>query len=177
MLQSAGLPEPYWECAFCYAVLIRNILPNQVSSGYVREAYFQWYGLTFDYSLLRVFGSRAYALNHIRLKDYGNRSVPGIFVGFKQQNAITTDYRIYLPSKNVFVDTSDVMFNEHVGRAQPERLLPPLIDLPTSATLDVSKYQDLVDTVHFDNEECITYKIIKVYSHRGVVSVDCVIYD
>jgi hypothetical protein len=111
--------------------LIRNILPNQVDGGYVREAYFQWYSLTFDYSLLRVFGSRAYALNHIRLKDYGNRSVPGIFVGFKQQNAITTDYRIYLPSKNVFVDSSDVMFNEHVGRAQPERLLPPLIDLPT----------------------------------------------
>jgi hypothetical protein len=177
MLQSAGLPEPYWECAFCYAVLIRNILPNQVSSGYVREAYFQWYGLTFDYSLLRVFGARAYALNHIRLKDYGNRSVPGIFVGFKQSNPITTDYNIYLPSKNVFVTTSDVMFNEHVGRAQPERLLPPLIDLPTSSILDVDKYQDLVDTVHFDNDECITYKVIKVYSHRGAASVDRVIYD
>jgi hypothetical protein len=69
------------------------------------------------------------------------------------------------------------MFNEHVGRAQPERLLPPLIDLPTSSTLDVANYQDLVDTVHFDNDECITYKVIKVYSHRGAASVDRVIYD
>ena len=177
MLEAAGLPEPYWEVAFCYAVLIRNILPNSVDGGYVREAYFKWYGLTFDYSLLRVFGARAYALNHIRLKDYGSRSVPGIFVGFKQTNPITTDYCIYLPSKNVFITSGDVMFNEHVGRAQPERLLPPLIDLPDLDAIDVSKYQDLVDTVHFDNEECITYKVIKVYDLRGVASVDRVIYD
>ena len=177
MLEQAGLPEPYWEVAVSYAVLIRCILPNRVGNGYVREAYFKWYGITFDYSLLRVFGSRAYALNHVRLKDYGNRSVPGIFVGFKQQNPITTDYCIYLPSKNVFITSADVMFCEHVGRAQPERLLPPLMDLPTSAAHDVSNYQDLVDTVHFDNEECVCYKIIKVYSLRGVASVDRVIYD
>jgi hypothetical protein len=29
----------------------------------------------------------------------------------------------------------------------------------------------------FNNDECKTYKVIKVYSYRGVVSVDCVIYD
>jgi hypothetical protein len=64
MLEAAGLPEPYWEVAFCYAVLIRNILPNSVDGGYVREAYFKWY-VTFDFNLLRVFGIGAYAFNHI----------------------------------------------------------------------------------------------------------------
>ena len=117
MMESAGLPEPYWEVASSFALLIRNILPNKVNGGYVREAYFKWYGLTFDYSLLRTFGSRAYALNHIRLKDFGARSVPGIFVGFKQQNPISIDYLIYLPAKNVFITTSDIMCCEHVGRA------------------------------------------------------------
>ena len=41
-------------------MLIRNILPNQVDGGLVREVYFKWYNLTFDYSLLRVFGNRVY---------------------------------------------------------------------------------------------------------------------
>ena len=57
MLVTAGFPEPYWEVTVSYAVLIRIILPDQVDGGYVREAYFKWYGLTFDYGLLRVFGS------------------------------------------------------------------------------------------------------------------------
>ena len=76
--------------------LYANILSNQVDGGLVREAYFKWYDLTFDYSLLRVFGNRVYALNHIRLKDYDARSVPGIFVHFMQSNPITTYCCIYL---------------------------------------------------------------------------------
>ena len=35
--------------------LYANILSNQVDGGLVQEAYFKWYDLTFDYSLLRVF--------------------------------------------------------------------------------------------------------------------------
>ena len=48
-----------------------------------------WHGLIYDYSRPRVWGSRAYALNHVRGKDFGERSAPGIFVGMKPDNPIT----------------------------------------------------------------------------------------
>jgi len=79
MMNAAGLPDPYWEKASRHATLIRNILPNQTATGYVREAYYLWYGLLFDYSRLRTWGSRSYAINHLGVKDFGARSVPGIF--------------------------------------------------------------------------------------------------
>ena len=49
MMNTAGLHDPYWEKASRHATLIRNILPNQTATGYVREAYYLWYGLLFDY--------------------------------------------------------------------------------------------------------------------------------
>ena len=178
MLEAAGLPDPYWEKASNHAVLIRNIMPNQSIDGYVREAYFLWYGLTYNYSRLRTWGCRAYAMNHITKKDYGNRSVAGIFVGMKPQNPLTYDYEIYLPAKDVFVTSGDVIFCEHVGRSEPERLLPPLSTLSDiSVPLEVNDYQYLVDTVHMDNEEGVRYKVLKVYKFRGLACVDRILYD
>jgi hypothetical protein len=178
MLEAAGLPDPYWEKASNHAVLIRNIMPNQSIDGYVREAYFLWYGLTFNYSRLRTWGCRAYAMNHITKKDYGNRSVAGIFVGMKPENPLTYDYEIYLPAKDVFVTSGDVIFCEHVGRSEPERLLPPLTMLSDiGRPLEVADYQYLVDTVHMDNEEGVQYKVLKVYKHKGLACVDRVLFD
>ena len=177
MLADAGLPEPYWEKAFCLACLIRDIMPNSTKDGVTREAYFKWYGLMFDYSTLRVFGSRAYALNHIRLKDYGSRSVPGIYVGYKQSNPITYEYELYLPSKNVFITSGDVIFCEHVGRSEPERLLPPIMEITNTESHDVEQYQYLVDTIHMDNDEGVTYRVTAVYDKRGLAVVDRVLWN
>jgi hypothetical protein len=178
MMAAAGLPDPYWEKASRYAVLLRCIMPNQSASGFVREAYFLWYGLTFDYSRLRTWGCRAYALNHIRDKDYGHRSVAGIFVGMKPDNPVTLDYEIYLPAKDVFVTSGDVIFCEHVGRLEPERLLPPVLSLPeSSSALRVEDFQNLVGTIHMDNDEGVLYKVLKVYKKRDLAVVDRVLYN
>ena len=177
MLLGAGLPEPYWERAQHHARLIRNILPNQSATGHVRESYFLWYGLTFDYARLRTWGSRSYAINHTGLKDYGARSVVGIFVGFDSTNPITITYELYLPSKNVFITSGDVVFCEHVDRSEPERLLPPRMLLPPGqALLDPKDYQHLVDTVHMDNEEGVLYKVLRVYKFRNNAVVDRVLF-
>jgi len=178
MLDAAGLPDPYWKKATAYAVLLRNIMPNQTIDGYVREAYFKWYGLTYDYSRLRTWGCRAYVMNHVRDSDYGARSVEGIFVGMNPRNPVTYEYDIYIPAKNLFVTSGDVIFCEHVGRKEPERLLPPILSLKGSCErLNVKDYQELIDTVHMDNEEGVTYKVIKVYSSKGLAVVDRVLYD
>ena len=75
-------------------MLICNILPNQVDVGTVREAYFKWYDLTFDYSLFSVFEDRVNALNHLRPNDYDVRSILGILVNFKQSNPINTRWEV-----------------------------------------------------------------------------------
>jgi hypothetical protein len=105
-LQHAGLPDPYWEKSCSYAVKLLNILPNRTPEGIVREAYYQWYGLTFDYSLLRTFGVRSYAMNQIVANDFGPRSEEGIFVGFDKGH-VSILRMVYLPSKNTFVATGD----------------------------------------------------------------------
>jgi len=178
MLHHAGLPEPYWEKAIAHACLIRNIMPNATINGFVREAYNLWYGgAVYNYSRLRTWGSRAYALNHIKYKDFKAKSVPGIFVGMIQ-NDLQYQYEIYLPSKNEFITSGDVIFCEHVGRAEPERLLPPISLIPDNfESLDVNDYQYLVDTIHMDNEEGILYKVTKVYAHKGLAVADRVIYN
>ena len=96
----------------------------------------------------------------------------------KPQNPLTYDYEIYLPAKNLFVTSGDVIFCEHVGRQEPERLLPPILTLnETRAQLRVEDFQNLVDTVHLDNDEGVRYKVLKVYKSKGLNVVDRVLYN
>jgi hypothetical protein len=173
-LQHAGLPDPYWEKSCSYAVKLLNILPNRTPEGIVREAYYQWYGLTFDYSLLRTFGARSYAMNQIVANDFGPRSEEGIFVGF-DKGQISILRMVYLPSKNTFVAAGDGQMSEHVGRPQPERLLPLISESDREYTLADFNY--LNGTRHRDPHEGVNYKVIKVYIHKGLIVVDRVLYD
>ena len=105
-----------------------------------------------------------------RVSDMLNKSEEGIFVGFESNVRPTYTYRIFLPHKNSVVYSGDVTFCEHVGRAEPERLLPPIIELQQKGTvLDIDKYQNLVDTIHFDNKEGVSYLVKKVYIRDGIV--------
>jgi hypothetical protein len=96
----------------------------------------------------------------------------------KPENPVTCDYEIYLPAKDIFVTTGDVVFCEHVGRSEPERLLPPSMSLPESiSSLRVVDYQSLVDTIHMDNDEGVLYRVLKVYKSRDMAVVDRILYD
>ena len=141
MLVHAGLPEPYWQFATEFACFVSDITPNQTPDGFAREAYYKWYDKVFDYSKLRAFGSRTYVMSH-HVVDMGNRAEEGILVGFESNFRPTYTYKIHLPHKNAKVCSGDVNICEHVGRAEPERLLPPIIELQHKGeTLDVEKYQ------------------------------------
>jgi hypothetical protein len=155
-------------------VKLLNILPNRTPEGIVREAYYQWYGLTFDYSLLRTFGARSYAMNQIVANDFGPRSEEGIFVGF-DKGQISILRMVYLPSKNTFVAAGDGQMSEHVGRPQPERLLSLISESDREYTLADFNY--LNGTRHRDPHEGVNYKVIKVYIHKGLIVVDRVLYD
>ena len=179
MMTHAGLPDNYWEKAISYACLIRNIMPNATMHGYTREAYFKWYGLMFDYSRLRTWGSRAYALHHITYKDFRTKSTPGIFVGMAQDD-IQYQYELFLPNAGAgtFITSGDVIFCEHVTRGEPERLLPPISMVPKDlAPTNIEDYQYLVDTVHVDDDDGLLYIVDKVYDHKGLIVVDRYSFD
>jgi hypothetical protein len=84
---------------------------------------------------------------------------------------ITIEYEIFLPHKNKFITTGDAIFCEHVGRSEPERLLPPITEV-TKTPLDPADFQHLVDTVHYDEQEGVNYRVLRVYKSKGLVVVD-----
>ena len=82
---------------------------------------------------------------------------------------------VYLPSKNTFVAAGDGQMSEHVGRPQPERLLPLISESDREYTLADFAY--LNGTRHRDPHEGVNYKVVKVYIHKGLIVVDRVLYD
>ena len=174
MLRHAGLPDLYWEFASHYSTLILKILPNQTPQGIVREAYFLWTTETFNYKLLRTFGSRTYVLNNISTKDFRSKAEEGIFIGFKSADLPIT-YEIYLPSKGRTVCSGDVVMTEHVGRPNQERLLPLIDSSKREYTIEDFKY--LVNTYHYDHHEACMYKVVRVYVLKGNIVVDRVLFD
>ena len=58
-----------------------------------------------------------------------------LFTSYMKKILITINYFL----RQVF--SLPLMFSEHVERAYPERLLPPLMDLPIAATLEVCRYK------------------------------------
>ena len=69
------------------------------------------------------------------------------------------------------------MFCE-IDRSYSEHLLPPLLTLPSGAEkLDVNDFQNLVDTIHLDNDEVVQYRVVKVFKSHGVTAVDRVLYN
>ena len=69
------------------------------------------------------------------MKDFGARSVPGIFVRMNQKRlAHYTRLRI-IPSYQEFffkIISGDVVLYEHVDRSEPDRSIPTLLMLPVS---------------------------------------------
>ena len=112
------------------------------------------------------------------MTDMGNRAEEGILVGLESDFRPTYTYKMNLPHKNAKACSGDVSICEHVGRAEPERLLPPIIELQRKGeTLDVEKFQRLVGAVHYDNNEGVQYIVAKVYSKGGIAQVDRVLYN
>ena len=157
-LQHADLPDQYWEKSCSYAVKLLNILPNRTPNGIVLEAYYHWYGLTFNDSLLRTFGTRSYTMNQIVANVLGPRSEEGIFVDF-DKGQVSILRMVYLPIKNTFVAARDGQMSPHVSRPQPERLLPLISESDREYTL--ADFDYLHGTLHRDPHECVNYKSSK----------------
>ena len=90
---------------------------------------------------------------------------------------LTIRYEIFLPHKNKFITTGDAIFCEHVGRNEPERLLPPILEVKTGEPIRAADFQTLVDTIHYDSEEGVNYRVLREYESKALVQVDRNLYN
>ena len=79
------MPEPFWEYAARWAIYILNRTPNRFDGEWQREAIFQMFSITADYSRFRIPFSKAYVLKrpHEWRKDWSEKGYKGILVGIR----------------------------------------------------------------------------------------------
>ena len=192
MLISEGLPSGFWQWASEYATLIVNITPSKVHGKIVDDPWYQMFGVSFSYHLLRIFGSRAYITDiNADKKDYGARALECIFIGFSDNlfGIHSLQHLFYYPRKQICIKSGygkcieNITGYEKLGvhngvhnGVQPQHIIKNGVHQSVQSQTechDVTVYQkELVGEVIFDPEDKIYYKIIKVYSHKGMAVVD-----
>ena len=108
---ASGLPEPYWECAQAYAVLIYNRTTRPYGkAGALMSPDDVYYGVQLDMQLFKPFGCKAYIniAKQVRRKNHKGRAEMAIFVGF-EDNTIP-GYKFYRPLYRDFITTAHCKF-------------------------------------------------------------------
>jgi len=178
LLLQAKLPEPYWEFSDKYAVFLLGILPPCDGEGLKRDPDTLWYGRTFDYSRLRIWGSVAVANIPDPLKNRLPTGVKGIFVGMEG-----LEYIVYVPENDTFISTVDVTFYEKVDNQDDTvtKILASAAGRHHSDGIDPTSEQVLfqpedfwqyVNKVHYDLEDHMHYAVVGVRTSRGSVVAD-----
>ena len=106
--KSKHLPDEFWEVSERHGCFIANRIPFMYRGEYQTDPYQLWTGRIFDYSKIRIFGSRCYTYK-MQNKDDTVRALPGIYVGHVEDS---NAYIVYLPQKNEFTASENVRFYE-----------------------------------------------------------------
>ncbi len=178
LLLQAKLPEPYWEFSDKYAVFLLGILPPCDGGGVNRDPDTLWYGRTFDYSRLRIWGSVAVANIPHPAKNRLPTGVKGIFVGMEG-----LEYIVYIPENDTFISSVDVTFYEKVdnqddtvtkilesaaGRQHSDGVDP----VPDQVLFQPEDFWQYVNKVHYDHVDHMHYVVAGVRTSRGSVVAD-----
>ena len=90
------------------------LFPTQQTDVYTQRtaterSVYTFYGHTFDYSYLRIFGSTCWAYDRTVTKSSAPRAHQGIFIGFKPNS---NAYLVYVLSEGKIISSGDVTFDE-----------------------------------------------------------------
>ena len=97
LLRARDLPEDFWELALRHACFLTNRLPFDRKGIFQPDPYSIWTGRTFDYSRIRIFGSKCYVMHTDNKKDFRSKAQTGIYVGHAENS---NSYLVYIPTKN-----------------------------------------------------------------------------
>jgi len=178
LLAGAKLPEPFWEHSDKHAVFLIGILPPCDTTELKRDPDTLWYGRTYDYSKLRIWGSVAVVNLHKPAKNRLPTGVTGIFIGVSE-----AEYLVYVPESRTILSSADVTFYEKIdnvpdtvthilesaaGREHTDGM-DPITTQPIFHTEDFEKY---VNTVHYDVQDKLYYVVTKIRIVKGSVVAD-----
>ena len=166
MMLHADLPQPYWQCAASHAVFVRNRMPNTYENKPVMDSLTLYTNKTCDYSLWRIWGSRAFVVPLTHSNDQVQRSNEGIFVGLKGNQ-----YKVYDPRMNKFLYSGNVTFDENVGNFAMQKLHASMQIPPNKAEYSLEHFTHLIGTVHLDPDE-LAYEVVNVRIQKGLIVVD-----
>jgi hypothetical protein len=125
ILKAKDLPMEFWELAVKHACFIANRVPFMYEGRFQRDPYNIWTERTFDYSRMRIFGSKCYALRTDMGKDFSRRADMGIFVGHADNS---NAYLVYVPSSNKIISTENIRFYERATDVFAEQITPVEVD-------------------------------------------------
>ena len=127
MLEDAHLSHVFWEDAISTAKYIHNRMPHRGIGNKV--PYELLYNKKVDYEKFRVFGCQVFFLVPKQFrKKLSNSSLPGIFLGYDNNNP--SAYRVYdITNNKVVISRSVVFFEDTPGNGTAPASTPDLINL------------------------------------------------
>ena len=127
MLEDAHLSHVFWEDAISTANYIHNRMPHRGIGNKV--PYELLYNKKVDYEKFRVFGCQVFFLVPKQFrKKLSNSSLPGIFLGYDNNNP--SAYRVYdITNNKVVISRSVVFFEDTPGNGTAPASTPDLINL------------------------------------------------
>ena len=125
LLKARDLPEEFWELAMRHACFLTNRLPFDYRGSFQPDPFSAWTGHTFDYSKIRIFGSKCYVLRTDNKKDFSSKAKIGIYVGHAENS---NSFLVYIPSENRVQSSENVRFQERVVDIFTEQRTPDEVD-------------------------------------------------
>jgi hypothetical protein len=123
MLNEAKLPASFWGEALQTANFLLNIaLSRSVAVG--KTPFELWHGRKPDYSILRVFGCRAYAhIGRDKRKSLESKTLPCLFLGYPEDYK---GWKLYDPRAQRIVISRDIIWNEEEFPGTSRAVVPHL---------------------------------------------------
>jgi hypothetical protein len=169
ILLEKRMPEYFWEYSAAMAIYIINRMPNRYEGVWQREAVYQMFGITADYSRFRGPFSKTHVLKRPTKmrKDRLRRGFKGILVGINDST-----YKVWVPELRKVVDSSNVIIDESVpgelesGELYDAKKFDELLEA-RKKTYTAKDFEYLLGTTHIDNEDGLEYRVVTVREHRA----------
>jgi len=162
------MPETFWEYAAKWAIYILNRTPNRFNGEWQRDATYQMFRITADYSRFRIPFSKAYVLKrpHEWKKDWREKGYKGILVGIDD-----SAYTVWVPELGGEVKSTNIIVDElatgelEQGEAYT-KLSEKEIEIGNKKTYTTDDFAHLIGSIHTDNEDGLQYKVTAIREHR-----------
>lgn len=142
MLKDTGLPQFLWAEAASTAVYVLNRTGPSKSTG--KSPFEEWFGRKPSINKIRIFGSATFVhvpnVNRGKLDD---KAIKGYLVGYCDDDG----YRVFIPSMNDTIKSTNVMFNEkQIGPTSKPLEMASNTDTSSDMTFRILDTRDDVDT-------------------------------